>query len=197
MDLTTVARVKNLLEISSAQHDTLLLALVKSVSQEVELFLNREIEEKARTEQYDVEINQRLWLLRAYPVKNGEVFEITENLDRDFSGDPIDPTNFYINERRGALKVERTFFIPRGPGVLEIVYTGGMADNTANFIVKFPAIAQATDHQVAFLFKRKDTLGISSFSSEGGSISMEIPVELIPMVKSVLNRFRRVGSSSP
>jgi hypothetical protein len=55
----------------------------------------------------------------------------------------------------------------------------------------YPAIVEACNQQVAFLFQRKDSLGTTNISTEGGSIGMETPVQLTKMVKEFLAPYRR------
>ncbi len=196
MDLTTLARIKTLLAIDTAetQHDALLSQLISAVSAEAEVFLDRHAQQVARVEQYDVYNRQAVFFLRGYPVLVAPAPTVNHNLDRDFSGADLSVDAYYLELATGKLTVDRVELTP-GPGVLEVSYTGGMAASTAALVTAFPAVAHAVDIQVAFVFQRRHSLGISGFSAEGGSVSLETPVELIPIVKSSLKRFRRKETS--
>ena len=197
MDLTTKARVKTILAITSTQQDAILDQFIVAVSAEVEQFLTRHAEELARVEQFDLIPGDRKIFLRGFPViaPPTATFELRHDLDRQFTGTPENLDDFYVDFERGVITADRGVIIAPGafgPGVLQVTYTGGMAPDTATFITRFSDVAHAVDLQVAFLFRRKDQLGQVAFSSEGGSISIEAPLELISPVKTALERHRRM-----
>lgn len=195
MDLTTVARVKALLDITGAQHDTSLGVYVPAVSQMVEEYLNRTAFQEIQTDQLDVEIGQRIFLLRAYPVLAAPAPALKHDLSRIFgSGSELATDGYYLNLGRGRIQLDGIALAP-GPGTLKVVYTGGMATTTAALITAFPAVARAVDMQTAYVFKRRDSLGAASISGDGGSISLEA-VGLLPMVKEMLQPFRRMETGS-
>lgn len=192
MDLSTTARAKIVLGLTSSQHDTLLDQLVAATSGAAERYLNRHALQTARTEQYDVEdCYQRRVYLRGFPVLATPVAAFKSDGLREFTGAAIDADNYYLDLERGTIEFD-VYTLTPGPGTLQVVYTGGMATTAAGLISAFPDVAQAVDFQVAFLFKRRDTLGMSSFSAEGGSIGFETPVELIPLAKRLLDPYRRI-----
>jgi len=78
---------------------------------------------------------------------------------------------------------------------IEIVYRGGFcaagqvpaAGETA-----MPAdLREAAIEQATFIFKRKDDIGLSGVSMQGGSISKFSDMELLPLVKQVLDNYKR------
>jgi hypothetical protein len=73
---------------------------------------------------------------------------------------------------------------------MKITYTGGMAADTAGFISAFPDIAGAVDHQVAYLWHRRNELGIASVSGDAGSVSVGAD-SWLPWVKVILEQYRR------
>lgn len=123
---STLDRVKEKLEIPSATttHDNLLRSILSGVSGTVESFLDRYTEEKARTEQYNAFDGQRTLFLRGYPVKT--LTSIKNDTLREFTGDAIDSSYYYHEAARGIVSFDR--YVPLyGPGVFQVVYTGGMA----------------------------------------------------------------------
>jgi hypothetical protein len=78
------------------------------------------------------------------------------------------------------------------PNILKVVYTGGMASSTANFITAYPDIAGAVDQQVAYLYHQRNNLGTSSVSGDAGSVSAGAD-SWLPSVLDTLRRYRRLG----
>jgi len=52
-------------------------------------------------------------------------------------------------------------------------------------------LREAAIEQSCFVFKRRDDLGLAGVGFEGGSISKFDPMDLLPMVKRILNDYRR------
>ena len=191
MDLTTAARVKVILDLTVAQHDTILAQLITALSARAEKFLGRHVEQKARTEQYDVEESQFLFYLKGYPVAASPAAVVKADLNRTFdSGSIVATTNYYLDLDRGAIKLDAYRVVP-GWGALQVAYTGGMAANVTAFITAFPHIADAIDMQTAFVFQRRDSLGLAGYSGDGGSISLPDIVQWLPQVRETLMSERR------
>lgn len=80
----------------------------------------------------------------------------------------------------------------------ETITAAGGATATTNLLTYeplvslYPAVVEAANQQVAFLFQRKDSLGTTNISTEGGSIGMETPVQITRMVKELLAPYRRM-----
>jgi len=123
---TTLERVKARLDIATATttHDDMLRQLVSASSQAIERYLDRHLESKSRTEQYGMEPWQRLLFLRGYPVAT--LTSIKDDIERAFTGSAITSTDYYHDSERGIVTFDK--YIPvYGPGVLQVVYSGGMA----------------------------------------------------------------------
>jgi len=52
-------------------------------------------------------------------------------------------------------------------------------------------LREAAIEQATFLWKRKDDIGLSAVGFEGGSVSKFSAVELLPMVRQILDNYRR------
>ena len=78
---------------------------------------------------------------------------------------------------------------------IQVVYRGGYcpAGQTAGEgETALPAdLREAAIEQSCFIFKRKDDIGLTSVSFDGGSIAKSSPMQLLPMVETILNRYRK------
>jgi len=199
IDLTTTTRVKAFLgaggTVLSTAQDTVIGQLISMYSARFEKELGREIETTERTEQYDVEEGQRLITLRAFPVVSVE--SIRNDLTRLFDASAeIESDLFYVDMRRGTIAFDWTELLP-GPGTLLITYTAGMTeegatDPTASFVENYPDLAMAVDMQVAETLRRKDRLGATNLSFQGGGVGYEAALKLLPEVRAALDSHRRV-----
>lgn len=195
MDFTTATRVKKHLELTTAVGDALLAQLIPAVSLQVEKYLGFSRPGGAltaeRTETHDVHPGDGLIWLRSWPVDLEEDFEVKNAFDRDFAAaEVIDAELYHVDAEVGRLAFDRYGLIP-GPGALQVVYTAGFGADADDVVELYPDVATAVDLQVAFLYKRKDTLGLSSFSAEGGSVSFLNPEGLLPQARALLDGFRR------
>jgi hypothetical protein len=81
------------------------------------------------------------------------------------------------------------------PDSLQIIGRGGFcsAGQTAGVgeFAMDAGLRELAIQQSDFLFKRKDDIGLSSVSSQGGSISKFSDMELLPLVKNELEKFYR------
>lgn len=196
MDLTTKARVKEILEKTTTGLDALIDQFIVGVSAQIEKHLDRFAEEIERTEQHDVDPGQHVFLLRGFPVDAVAAFELKNDVTRDFaSATLIDTDRFYLDRSPGVLTFDH-FILVWGPGTLQVKYTGGLGTNTADAITNFPDIAHAADLQVAHLIERRHQLGLTSFSAEGGSVSKVVYEEsFIPEALKALEHHRRLAST--
>ena len=78
MALTSLTNVKNELEITSTEYDTILNLLISNISQVIETLADRRLEAVSLTEYYDGD-NTNVLILREYPVNS--ITSITVNDD--------------------------------------------------------------------------------------------------------------------
>ncbi len=195
MDLSTLARVKTHLEasstkIASAGAEALLSELISSYSAAFESYLNRTVLAAERTLQLDVERAQQTFTLPAYPVS--AIASVKNAWDRDFSSVTALDSDYYYVDSQGILTVDQIALIP-GPGVLQVVYTGGMAADAASFVTAYPEIAGALDMQVAAHWQRQGQLGAQGVNVGQGSVSFTGPMKLLPEVRATIGKWRRVA----
>lgn len=196
MDLSTLDRVKTHMnaggqKITKADAESLLSELITSYSAAFESYLNRLVETTVRTLQITVHPGQTTFELPAYPVTT--LTSVKNTWDRDFaSATAIDSDDYYCDTETGILYIDRYGLIP-GPGVMQVVYTGGMAATPAAFVTAYPEIAGALDQQVVSHWQRKDQLGAQGVSLGQGSVSFSGPLKLLPEVRATLAKHRRVA----
>ena len=200
MDLTTLQRVRDFLKVPTGktEPDTLINQFIPQVSQAIERYLGREglIQSTARIEYHDAEYGQMNLWLRAFPVTS--IAEIANDYDRAFAATSVvDAGNYVLYPNTGRVNFYKVALIG-GPQVVRVTYTGGIAANTAALVTAAPDLALACEMQVAFLFQRKNILGSTGSSSQGGSISLDKPggdggagAGLIPEVVGILEPFTR------
>lgn len=201
MDATTKERVKDLLEITSTTHDTVLDRLIAVVSQRIEDFIDRPLQTTARTEEYDIRPRQRVVFLRAYPLTaQGDISSIKVALDWDFAAaSAVASTDYHVDLNTGAIHF--TFYpitqylgstVATAHNIVQVVYTAGFATSTANLITAYPAIASACETQVIAMWRRRDepmtkTMKVNEYASTN-----EGPVQFLPDVVEALTPYRRM-----
>lgn len=162
--VTTPALVSGVLEATLPNETGTFDALIASVSQEFERQLDRWLLQTARTVQLDARADQREWSLKGCPVAS--IASIKFSSTRDFaSATAIDSSRYYIGSEEDDHLLEIDSPDATGRGVLQIVYTGGMAVDTDAFVAAYPALAMQAAMEVANLWMRKGTQSVLSVSS--------------------------------
>ena len=201
MDATTKDRIKDLLEITSTTHDTVLDRLIAVVSQRIEDFIDRPLETAARTEEYSIKPRQNVLFLRAYPLSaQGDIASVKIAFDWDYAAaSAVTSTDYHADLDTGTLHLNyypSTNYLGNNlataPNVAQIVYTGGFATSTANLISAYPAIAYACEEQVIAMWRRRDepmvkTVRIDQYSSE-----VDGQLKFLPDVREALIPYRRM-----
>lgn len=185
MDLVTLAYVRTYMNFKSDEvgSDQALSQLITAVSVEIERYLDRGVEAKARTE--------KVWLPKGSAIVNVSSKPISDiasatPLNHDELGLEEEPE--YLEEPSGIRLVtpltEDTY--------IEVEYTGGMAASTAAFMTAYPDLTEVAARRVALLHKRKSNLDLNSLSGEGGSTNY-VFIDLSKRDRETLNRYRRVA----
>ena len=198
MDATTVTYVKDLLEITSATHDTVLGRMVSTVSQRIEDFIDRPLESAARTEEYSIKPRQDVLFLRAYPVASITSIKIATNWD--FAAvSAVASTDYHTDSATGSVHFN---FYPllnymgdnakTAPQAIQVVYTGGLATTPANLQANYPAISSACETQVIAMWRRRDepTTKMTKIGDYGSAV--EGPLSFLPDVVEALMPYRRM-----
>lgn len=192
MDLTTVADVKEYLESQSddSRVEALIQAFITGLSAEVEQYLDRELVAGTYTEYHDVAYNQFQLFLRAYPVTS--ITGIWNDTSRVFAASSaVSADTYKLYEDRGKLYFDGIALYP-GPGVVKIVYAGGMAADSAAFIAAYPAIAHACAAEVAARFQRKNQQGAAAVNFATGGVSLLPRGQFVTNIEDVLQPYARI-----
>ena len=198
MNATTIDRVKALLDISSSNYDAVLTTMVAAASRRIENYIDRPLEQTARTQEYPIRPRQDVIFLRAYPVT--AITSIKIALDWDFSSaTTVDTNDFTFDADTGMVHLS---FFPilnyngnnqaAAPNVIQVAYTGGFATSTANLISSSPDIAYAADIQAVAMWRRRDSPQGQNISVGGGSIGYEGALRLVPDAIEALTPYRRL-----
>ena len=161
MNLTTLARVRRMLTAGGASlpsggdADTLLTELIADVSAAVEDALDGRCQRAARTEYYDLAREQRLVWLKGWPVDTGASFALYNDRLRGFGVETLAPAaNYYLDAEDGSVRFDFYLTSP-GPGVVKVVYTGGMAATADAFVTAYPDLARIVDAQVVACWRAR------------------------------------------
>ena len=206
MNLTTVEAVKARLTSGSkpiadedATADATILSLIRASSAHFEQATGRLFEKTGRTETLDTEAGDSRFALRAFPVDAEADLEVRIDSSREFADETvIDPSLYYVDCARGHLVLDEPLTYC-GAGILQVTYTGGLAevDGTdgefSSTIAELaPALVDACELSVIESWNRRDGAGSQSTSFGDGSRTYEGGLKLIPLVQAVLNLYRRV-----
>jgi len=162
---------------------------IKATSEQAERECGRWFKLDTYTEVLDVNGGQTLLSLRAYPISS--ITSIKEATDGDFaSATAKTSTNYWQmeNGRTGQVKMRYVGFIG-GPGSVQVIYVGGLANETN----ALPAdLRMAAIDQVAFAVRRASTAHLESEGQQQGSATYFRESALLPSVSAVFNRYRRM-----
>lgn len=210
MDLTTIARVAQLVNPGGALPTTgtgengeeaIFNRLILQVSEDARRFLDREVLIATRTQYFDVEQYQRVFQLNAWPILS--VTSVNYDPDQTFdAADNLTAGDDYRNavlDSVGHLELRRDLLSQGRVGKsLKVVYRGGMATDTSDFVMKYPDIASALDFEIIHRWRFEKTGGITSISSEFGTIvKPSAPLKgWTPFARVTLERHRRIAIAS-
>jgi len=192
MDLTTLAKVKALLELTETDWDGLINELIGAVSERCASYCNRDFENKSRVEYHDG--GGRYLYLSGMPVV-GSISSIYGSDTWEWaSGDLIGADDYFLHA--SGMVGYRYGAWPYGSKALKVTYIGGYSTFSTGGIL--PAgynpppddLEMAARTQVAYDFNRRKDVGLESVSFPDGSIQKVSSGEFLPSVKAVLNRYR-------
>ncbi len=186
MDLTTLERVKAYMSAGgvelAADLDAILQDWITALSLNAQRWMDRTTEAGPQTEVHDVYPFQQIVYLNAWPVTAVESVTLDGNV---------------LGEDQRTLDLARGRVYLNGGNIagsfqgLEVKYTGGMAEDTYDFVIAYPEVARAIDMMVAEAYRRKDAAGSASVSLEGGSIGFIEALEWLPMAEQLMRPHRR------
>jgi len=194
--ICTLADVKERLGLSDTDHDIAINRIVLGLEEVFNSYTKRElIVNAANVTEYYTGCSPELQLLR-FPVVS--IASVKESAVYDFdSATALVENAGYRIVRQGKNGILHHIFsnwLGTVDGI-QVIYRGGyctagQSPGTGEFAM--PAdLREAAIEQASFLFKRRDDLGLSGVSSQGGSISKFSAIDLLLMVKKILDKYRR------
>jgi hypothetical protein len=196
LQLTTLQRVKLYAEgfggKSWAAADGLIGQLIASASAAIDAYLGRRLLKVARTEDFDLDVAQRIVWLPAFPIDTGTPPVVRVDSARAFGdGTIVASAGYAVNARLGCIQFDTYTPVP-GPGVCRVTWTGGLAATTDALVADYPDLAQACEQQVLYEVQRRTNPGGTVQQAGGASATYEGPVKLLPRVVELLAPYRRV-----
>lgn len=182
MKLVSVLEVKDFLEKTDSEHDSLLSNLIEDISSRIETFLNRNLTKTEYTEYFNG--GRHRYHVKAYPIDTGQTITVS------ISG----TTSYTINNEYYVWEDEGIFEFVTAPSTtlpkqIKLVYTGGYTET--NGVLQVPTdIKRACKMQVVFEFRKRSNLGNKFTSLPDGGVSVEYGGDLLPDVKKILKAHR-------
>ena len=194
--ICTLADVKDRLGITDTDYDVLINRLIVGAESIFDAYINRPlIVNAADVTEYFTTLGPYLQLNR-YPLVT--ITSIKEALDYDFdSASALTANTDYRtlnNGIKGVLKKVYAYWFSTDD-CIQVIYRGGFTaagQTPGDGETALPAdIREAAIEQVSFIYKRRDDIGLAGVSAEGGSLSKFAPMDLLPMVKKILDRYKK------
>lgn len=197
MSLCTLAQLKSRLGISDSDSDTLLGEIITGVSAQLQGQggCGRQLALDSGRVEYINVAEQRMasiWVDR-YPIAS--ITEVKEALYEQFDdADALTVNESYqFNPDTGELR--RIGWWLYGMRTVKVTYDGGYVlpdDVAGEGETELPAeIVEAAIEQASFVYQRRDSLGLTSVGSQGGSASAYAQDKLLPGVAETMKGFRR------
>lgn len=153
---TTKADVKATVGYTATDQDAFIDQLILDVSREAEDYMGRHALITARTEVYRLRRNQTWLSVKGFPISS--VTSVKYAADEDFADvDALDTDLYSVRAELGQIRF-RTAAIPSliyDPGFVEVVYTGGLALDSAAMKANEPRLEGAVRTEVVNRFNRR------------------------------------------
>ncbi|HBR20260.1 MAG TPA: hypothetical protein DD726_08595 [Phycisphaerales bacterium] len=195
--ICTLADVKDRLGITNTENDLTINTIIASLAALFDTYCNRNlIVPAADVTEYYTGYSQ--WLqLRRYPIVSITSIKTSYNFDFTSATALIADTDYRIVEggRKGMLVSLYGTWPLFVPDAIQVIYLGGYAAAGATLTAGQTAlpgeIREAAIEQASFIFKRRMDIGLSAQSFDGGSINKFSDMDLLPLVKQVLDMYKR------
>jgi len=195
--ICTLSDAKDRLGLTDTDHDQLINRIILGIDALFNGFVNRSllVTPTDVTENY-TGCGRQLQLKR-YPVV--AITSIKQSVIYDFdSADALVENSGYrlVNSGRNGIiySMYGTSWLDT-PDCIQVIYRGGYCaagQTPGTGEAAMPAdLREAAILQTTFVFKRKDDIGLTGVSFDGGSISKSAPIKLLPMVEQILKKYRR------
>lgn len=194
MQLTTLARLKaHLGGIATSGQDAILTSTIDDVSVRVERYLRRQILRQTNVETVPLRRWATTISLDAYPVTSITSIKYAAH-PSDFSSVNVLDARLYVLEDAVAglvrFLISTSVATHRLPGYVQMTYVGGMATDTADFMLTWPDLARAVDLQCAYEYQRRNTPG-GNVTSDAGGTAFIGELDWLVSVRATLDMYRR------
>ncbi len=180
--MTTKEAVKNHIGLSGTQDDSLIEKIISGVSDMVRTMTNREFDYKERIEYLSGESNEFAFL-KEYPVE--EIVEIK------IDDTEVDSDHYKVGKTNGMLYRKNGVW-PKGFENIEVKAKSGYKMPADSENRDFPNdLEQAVIKQVAKIFEKRHSEGISSASP--GGISVTFKDDMDADVKNTIKLYRNIN----
>jgi uncharacterized phiE125 gp8 family phage protein len=193
-NITTKEKVKTYLGLSGTTYDTLIDELIKNVTASIEKYCNRSFTETTYTEYFDTTAGDTKIFLQNFPISSLTSVQYRGGTWGSITWLDLN-TNDYLLNTNG--KVSLAFCLPQAEKYIKIVYIAGYKidftheTDTAYHTLPYELTQIATDI-VATQFNQRTSLGVSSESTEGQSISYK-DTDLTKSYQSKLLSYRNIN----
>lgn len=176
-DYCTLSDVKNYLNITSINSDTLLSSLITSASAYIENWTNRVFSSSSNTAKFNGN-NSHIMMLKDYPIISVTSVKVGNTYYSASDGMSVG----YVADDVAIYLIGAIY--EKGYSNIEISYTSGYATIPAD-------IKQVCIDLVAYKFKETDRVGILSKTMAGEVVSFDSK-DLKDQSKNILNNYNRV-----
>ena len=193
--IATVAEIKTSLGITDTTDDTLLTEWIEGVQGKFDIECGRRfLYAASETEYFDGGVHALY--VRRYPIAS--ITSIHVDSDQGWASDSLlASTDYRVVAVRGRIHYAYgSTQWPEGIQNIRVIYAGGFvkSDGSAATYVdaaELDALRRALYLQVGFEWRNRQNLGLNSLNAEGVSVNVA-PAELLPEVKAILHRFKRL-----
>ena len=196
--ICTLTDVKDRLGLTDTEYDTMINRLIAGLETIFENYTRRKLLVSA------VDVTEyfsgcgSLLLLNRWPVVSITSVKLAYDYDFDSADALVENTELrQVAAGKNGIIHRINMSWPENPDTIQVIYRGGYCSagqTPGEGEFALPAdLREAAIEQASFLFKRKDDIGLSSVSAEGGSISKFSAMDLLPMVKKILDNYKKPG----
>jgi len=194
--ICTLDDVKGRLGESDIENDSTLARIILGIEDIFNIYTRRKlILNAADVTEYYTGSGNRLQLTR-YPLVS--VTSIKQAVDYEFdTAEALEADSAYRLIGGGIngiiYRANTTWFST--PDAIQVIYRGGYCaagQTPGDGETTMPAdLREAAIEQTTFIHKRRDDIGLSGVGFEGGSMNKFSAIDLLPMVKRILDNYRR------
>lgn len=188
LPLAEIADVKTypgLNTVSQADENWLKL-LIDAFSQQVEHRTGRKIKVGAYVEYFSPGVGARFLQVSAFGDSTSAITEVREDFDSLFPSDSIVDSSGYIFDASTGVLARKNTYWRSGVRSVKVSVTGGLATRTSDV----PSdLRMACIMQIAHWYQRRNELGVTQRTMQGGSVSLAEPVDWLPQVQALVDPY--------